>query len=384
MLGNFEPAATDAALENCVDLVPDCASPVRKSHNGVSFYSWGENLGLNLQKRFSPPAFDQYVRGGRITIQDTHVFYTVETPGMNGLIEASLQQRPSLLDVPAFRLLAGAMSQLETHASFLSDQSMFVEETITVLAENASQEMVERIRAQFPPGSGLRPYQAFATGQGTDEDGPYMALALVHANAETAEENVIRLPQRINETSSFMTQMLWAEMIDKIDVRADGRVLLAKLYGHIASSWFAIVFNRDSLLVHGDSTSIADRPTPAIVPTATPFPTADTAAQAEAEQPVTKEESVTQVIVPTVAPPVPVRVWEMLDILVDGSTVTVELGVYGDAGVTVALFEGMSQRIDFPSDRPPVFIFHNVAAGRYTIRGTDDAGHEETAEIVVP
>ena len=61
-----------------------------------------------------------------------------------------------------------------------------------------------------------------------------MALALVHANAETAEENVIRLPQRINETSSFMTQMLWAEMIDKIDVRADGRVLLAKLYGHIA------------------------------------------------------------------------------------------------------------------------------------------------------
>ena len=91
MLGNFEPAATDAALENCVDLVPDCASPVRKSHNGVSFYSWGENLGLNLQKRFSPPAFDQYVRGGRITIQDTHVFYTVETPGMNGLIEASLQ-----------------------------------------------------------------------------------------------------------------------------------------------------------------------------------------------------------------------------------------------------------------------------------------------------
>lgn len=62
---------------------------------------------------------------------------------------------------------------------------------------------------------------------------------------------------------------------------------------------------------------------------------------------MTKEESVTQVIVPTVAPPVPVRVWEMLDILVDGSTVTVELGVYGDAGVTVALFEGMSQRIDF-------------------------------------
>ena len=74
----------------------------------------------------------------------------------------------------------------------------------------------------------------------------------------------------------------------------------------------------------------------------------------------------------------------MVDIQMDGSTETVELGMYGDAGVTLALFEGRSRRIAFPSDRPPLFIFHNVAAGRYTIRVTDDAGHEETAEIVVP
>ena len=399
MLGRFDPGATDSALENCVATVPDCEVPVRQSHEGVTFYSWGEDLQANLQRIFSPPAFDQLGRGGRIAVLDSHVFYTVETPGMHELIEASLQQRPSLMDVPAFRLLAGAMSQLETHASLLSDQAMSVEETITVLAENTSQEMVERIRAQFPPGSGLSPYQAFATGQGVDQDGPYLALALVHANAETAAENVIRLPQRINETSSFMTRMPWAQLVDKVDVRADGRVLLAKLHGRIARFWFAIVFNRDSLLVHGDSTSIADGTAPAIVPTATPFPTADTPAlevvaeqqtvQKEvdvtvADQQMTKEDAAPVVIVPTVAPPMPARVWELVDIQVDGPTVTVELGVYGDAGVTVALFEGRTQTIEFPSDKPPVFIFHNVASGRYIIRVTDEAGHEETAEIVVP
>ena len=61
----------------------------------------------------------------------------------------------------------------------------------------------------------LRPYRAFATGEGVDQGRPYMALALVHANPEAAEENVTLLLRRINEASSLVTRQPWAEMVDR-------------------------------------------------------------------------------------------------------------------------------------------------------------------------
>ena len=232
MLGDFDPTATDAALENCVASVPDCAIAIHQSHEGISFYSWGEDLAMDLTRVLVPPAFDRLGRGGRIAVQDSHVFYTVETPGMEALIETSLAKRPSLLDSKQFRLLAKAITQLDAHASFLSDQTMSVEDAIDKIGgKNMSQEHVEQIRAQVMATPMLKPYLAFATGEGVDQVGPYMALALVHANAETAEENVNLLLRRINEASSLMTRQQWAEMVDRTEVRADGPILLAKLHG---------------------------------------------------------------------------------------------------------------------------------------------------------
>ena len=314
ILGDFDPAATDAALKNCAASVPDCEPPILQSHQGVSFYSWGEDLRADLTRILTPPAFDRLGRGGRITVQENHVFYTVESPGMKELIEAGLDRRSSLLDVEKFRLLAKAMSQLGAHALLLSDQDMSVEDTISNLLGNRySEEEAKQIRAQLAATPLLRPYLVFATGEGIDRDGPYMALALVHGSAEIAEENVNLLLRRINEASSILTRQPWSEMVDKAAVRAEGRVLLAKLHGRIAGAWAGMVIQRDTLFAH-DGGAPTQRDTASTAP-ATPLPTLTVAAVQAAvatapavagEQPVTREEvAPTTAPAPTATPPAP-------------------------------------------------------------------------------
>ena len=308
MLGDFDPAATDAALRNCAASVPNCEPPILQSHAGVNFYSWGEDLRLDVIRRYSPPAFDQLGRGGRIAVLDSHVFYTVESPGMKALIEASLDRRTSLLALEKFRLLAKPMSQLGAHASVLSDQNMSVEDTISKLLGNRySEEQANQIRAQLAATPVLRPYLVFATGEGIDQDGPYMALALVHGSAETAEENVNMLLRRINEASSVLTRQPWSEMVDKASVRAEGRVLLAKLHGRIAGAWAGMVFQRDTLFAHDGGAPIQRRTSSTAPATPLPAPTiavvqaaVATAPAVAVQQPVTREEVAPT---PTTAPP---------------------------------------------------------------------------------
>ena len=292
MLGEFDSAATDAALKNCATSVPDCDPPVLQSHAGINFYSWGEGLRGDLRRRFSPPAFDQFGRGGRIAVQDSHVFYALETSGMNALIEASLDRRTSLLASEKFRLLAKAMSQLDAHASVLSDRNMSVEDTISkLLGDRYSEEDANQIRAQLAATPVLRQYLVFATGEGIDQDGPYMAIALVHGSAEAAEENVNLLLRRINEASSLVRRgMRWSEMVDKAAVRAEGRVLLAKLHGPIAGAWPNFVFQPDTLFAH-DGGAPTQQDTVSTAP-ATPLPRVAAVQEAVATAPAVVQEAV--------------------------------------------------------------------------------------------
>ena len=293
MLGDFDPSATERELKNCAALVPNCDHPLSQTHEGVAFYSWGRDLEVDLTRRFGPPAFDQLGRGGRIAVQDRHVFYTVETPGMQALIEASLGQRHSLLDVEEFLLLAKAMSELGSHASILSDQTLSMEESIQRL--HIPEEDVERIRAQMATTPALKPYIAFATGEGIDQDGPFMALALVHGKPQRAEENATLFLRRINEASSLVYGQRWDEMVDKAAVRAEGRLLVAKLHGRIARAWASLVYDRDTLIAHGGPAPASDdKAPPTRVHTSTPRQTAT-------------EAPVQQVIAPTATLPAPTQ-----------------------------------------------------------------------------
>jgi hypothetical protein len=86
-------------------------------------------------KRGPPPAVDGFGRDGRIAVQEEYVFRTVETLGMKQIIAASLGQQPSLTDVPEFRLLATAMSDLGAHSVILTNKTQGLEATIGIITD---------------------------------------------------------------------------------------------------------------------------------------------------------------------------------------------------------------------------------------------------------
>ncbi len=230
--GRFDPQATDKSLESC----SECEPHSREEYGGVSYYSWGEDYAFNPQLRFAPPAFDEIGRGGRIAVLDEYVFRTLGTSDMKALIDAGLNEGASLADVEEFRLLAGGMSRLGAYTMLLSDD-VEVWDTANYAAEG---------------GPWLRPYEAFATGAGKDENGHYMALVLVHADDASSEENVGLLRRIIEEEGSVLYDALWSDYIDveRSEIHAEGRVLLAKLRGGFANNWRDCVIQRDGLILH--------------------------------------------------------------------------------------------------------------------------------------
>ncbi len=251
--GRFDPQATDKALESC----SECEPHSREEYGGVPYYSWGEDYANpNLQLRFAPPAFDWLGRGGRIAVLYEYVFRTLGTSDMKALIDAGLNEGASLADVEEFRLLAGGMSRLRAYTMLLSDNVEVWDAEdyyVVLLLDGATgKDVVQAQRELSERGPWLRPYEAFATGAGKDENGHYMALVLVHADDASAEENVGLLRRIIEEEGSVLYDISWSDYIDveRSEIHAEGRVLRAKLRGRFASQWLYWVLQRDSLILY--------------------------------------------------------------------------------------------------------------------------------------
>ena len=97
--GNFNPKDTELALNDC----SECVIPDRDKHNGTNCYSWGEDSAMDAEKVFAPPAFDQVGRGGRIAVLEQRVFRSLDTRGMESLIDAYHGKDDSLADNGEFR-----------------------------------------------------------------------------------------------------------------------------------------------------------------------------------------------------------------------------------------------------------------------------------------
>ena len=245
--GRFDPEATDKALNECTKFVPNCEPPLRAEHRGVAFYSWGKDFWGDLDKTFAPPIFDQSARGSRITVQDDYVFRSISTKGMEEFIDASQGRRSSLGDVEEFRLMAKEMEELGAYTMLLTDTTQAFEEW----SKSIKGEMLRELEDEPM----LRPYLAFATGEGKDESGPYTALVLIHSDGGSANANVALLRRRIEETKSWYSLSPWAGKYhldaDKIEIRAKGRILLAKLPSTRGNAlWIQWALNSDPLLLH--------------------------------------------------------------------------------------------------------------------------------------
>ena len=243
--GRFDPAATAQALEAC----SECPPPNIVTHNDVTFYSWGEDRQGDLRNRRNPPAFDHLGRGGRIAVSNEYVYRTVETPGMKSLIDARARDGRSLADVEEFRLLGKAMSELAPYAAFFTSQTHKIDPTMDYSSIIGTLPGVqENLIAELGNSSLLLPYLAYTVGAGRDDTGPYLALALVHSDAESAEENQLRLERRISENEDLQD---WLEGSEESILSVEGRVLSAKILGERpASTWKSLIFMITPLIPH--------------------------------------------------------------------------------------------------------------------------------------
>ena len=248
--GRFDPDATDQALRNC----SQCPEPDRIERQGVAFYSWGEDLAVNLEERLSPPAFDKLGRGGRLAVQKDYVYRTVETRGMEKLIDVRLEQRRSLADFDDFQLLVAGLDQLGVYSALLSNQTQDLsDEAIlsSLLPIDPTADDFDRLKEEIVHPGLLRPYQAFATATGKDDEGQFMALVLVHDDARAASRNLDLLQRRIDQGNSLRGSTPWREFFNQTEIHTDGRVLLAKLRGDRTNRiWLEFVLFIDPLIGH--------------------------------------------------------------------------------------------------------------------------------------
>lgn len=99
----------------------------------------------------------------------------------------------------------------------------------------------------------LAPYRGVGVGLAFGEDGieePFMAVALEHADAVAATDNVERLEQIVRDGESLASAQPWSDVFEIDSIDADGTTVVARLAIDLPALWPRVVFERDSLLVH--------------------------------------------------------------------------------------------------------------------------------------
>ena len=213
------------------------------SYQGHEFYSWGGDNDINMSMRSN---VRQLGRGFRLALVDDFIFWVRWTDGMKEMIDSYEDNVKSLADNEDYKLLAGALEELDTVTALFSAESQsrsYVSEIYQQIIEDPDnnerrQVLVEEIKRELR----LKPYQAFATGVGIDKDGYYLAIALLNPSEEVARENATLLEQRINQSKIAMAWHSqsgdkWSDLIESMEIESKGRLTLARLYGAVVECW---------------------------------------------------------------------------------------------------------------------------------------------------
>ena len=213
------------------------------SYQGHEFYSWGGDNDINMSMRSN---VRQLGRGFRLALVDDFIFWVRWTDGMKEMIDSYEDNVKSLADNEDYKLLAGALEELDTVTALFSAESQsrsYVSEIYQQIIEDPDnnerrQVLVEEIKRELR----LKPYQAFATGAGIDKDGYYLAIALLNPSEEVARENATLLEQRINQSKIAMAWHSqsgdkWSDLIESMEIESKGRLTLARLYGAVVECW---------------------------------------------------------------------------------------------------------------------------------------------------
>jgi hypothetical protein len=249
---DVDNAARTGPMNEMLEVVP---------YQGHEFYSWGGDYQINIQYRSGVRPLG---RGHRLALVDDFIFWIKWTDGMKEMIDSYEDNIESLADNEDYRLLAGALEELDTVTAFFSAESQsvsYISEIYQQIIEDPEnneprQLFVEEIQRELR----LKPYQAFATGAGLDEKGYYLAIVLLNPSKEVAQENATLLEQRINQSKivwAWLSQSgdTWADLIENMEIESRGRLTMAKLYGGVANCWvnfnvMGMLGSYEPLLIH--------------------------------------------------------------------------------------------------------------------------------------
>ena len=390
--GSYDPEASRIALNRCEECLPYKVV----QHHGVTFYSWGADHRVDLRSRHLPPAFDDLGRGGRIAIQQSHVFRTLTTEAMHSMIDSALGG-PSLADLKPYKLMAESLEGVGVYSGYLTNGVQIREEAQAAVPDDTPADVLALIDEQLNVVPLLIPYQAFASGAGKDHRGHFMVLAIAHANEADARRNEDRLRHRVREGISLRTGEFWSDIVEELEIQIEGPVLVAKLRGEkAAASWLEFIIAGDPLLL---AIKAAELPSPDLIESpesATPTPKPPVVVPTGT--PIT-EPSPTPTVAPT-ATPKPAVNRTMFGTVESDETWTGEILITGDIwipeGVTLTVAAGtivrftaqsdvlmqggfddraIPERIYFPNDPPaiPANMIVIGVAGTLRAEGTEES-----------
>jgi len=249
---DVDNAARTGPMNEMLEVIP---------YQGQEFYSWGGDNDVNFQYRSNVRPLG---RGHRLALIDDFIFWVRWTDGMKEMVDSYEDKIESLADNEDYKLLAGALEELDTVTAFFSAESQSVsyiteiyQQIIEEPGDNERRQLfVEEIKREVR----LKPYQAFATGAGIDEKGYYLATVLLNPNEEVAQENATLLEQRINQSKIAMAWHSqsgdkWSDLIESMEIESKGRLTLAKLYGAVVECWvnfnvMGMIGPYEPLLIH--------------------------------------------------------------------------------------------------------------------------------------
>jgi len=244
--GAFDPGATKRAVEGC----NACPPPVVSQYGQASLYRWGDG-NVNGRRLFQPPAFDWLGRGSVLWVQSGSVVRTLDISRMQQVVDTTEGRARRVADLDDFQLLAQAMSELGAFYMLLSDVPQSLADFKNGASRNLSGDqrtLTLRLLEAWPL---LVSYRALATGLGWDENGFYLALALVHEDDADTLDNRDLFRDRLLQAYSFTTGQPWKQDIVRVDDGVQGRVYMAKLYGlAIAKRWVDWRERGDPLVLH--------------------------------------------------------------------------------------------------------------------------------------
>ena len=234
-IGDYDSQATNAALMNRGEwpsrLIQNYVS---EEYDTIVIHSWGDSQEMSLADRLSPPHVDSIGRAYPVAVSDGQLFVGSGVDNIKPMIDAQNNKTNSLADLPEYMLVAEGMDALGAIGAF-------------VMNEAHTRDVLD-FSSPFA-GPRIKDFLTVGMGPGKDETGEYMVLVLVFENHANAEAGIALIQEKI-EAYNFIFDSInnGDDSIYDTDIKANGRVLQAKLYTENQMLWKYWFFNQWALI----------------------------------------------------------------------------------------------------------------------------------------